>query len=104
MAWMSLLIAGLLEIAATTALKLSDGQKRTLPTVLFYLLIFGSFSMMSDAMTELPLGTVYAIWTGIGAAGTAIIGMVFFRESASLKRMALLTVAVLAIVGLRYIE
>jgi quaternary ammonium compound-resistance protein SugE len=101
MGWTALILAGLLEIGFTTCLKLSDGFKKTWPTVLFVLFAMGSFQLMSEALQTLPLGTVYAVWTGIGACGTALIGMRFFGEPATPLRLGLLGLVILLIIGLR---
>lgn len=103
MGWTVLVLAGLCEIGFTTCLKLSGGFKKTWPSVLFLVFTIASFSLMSQALKTLPLGTVYAVWTGIGAVGTALIGFVFFREEATPLRLGLLGVVVLAIIGLRVV-
>ena len=78
MAWIFLLVAGLFEIGFTTCLKLSDGFTKVVPSVCFVALAAVSFGLLTVAMKSIPLGTAYAVWTGIGAAGTAVIGFVFF--------------------------
>ncbi|AZI42477.1 multidrug efflux SMR transporter [Deinococcus psychrotolerans] len=103
MGWTVLVLAGLCEIGFTTCLKLSDGFKKIWPSVLFLVFTIASFSLMSQALKTLPLGTVYAVWTGIGAVGTAIIGFMFFKEEATPLRLGLLGTVVLAIIGLRVV-
>lgn len=103
MGWTALLLAGLFEVGFTTCLQLSDGFKKTWPSVLFVLCAIASFQLMSEALRTLPLGTVYAVWTGIGAVGTAIVGMLFFRERATPLRLALLGLVILLIIGLRVV-
>ncbi|MDO5536511.1 MAG: multidrug efflux SMR transporter, partial [Desulfovibrionaceae bacterium] len=76
MAWILLFLAGLLEIGWAVALKFSHGLSRPLPTVVTLVLVVASFLMLSQAMRDLPMGTSYAVWTGIGSAGTAIVGMI----------------------------
>ena len=78
MAWLYLLIAGLFEIGFTTVLKLADNFSRFWPTVIFLTLAVLSFSSLSLSLKSIPLGTAYAVWTGIGAFGTAIIGIFIF--------------------------
>jgi quaternary ammonium compound-resistance protein SugE len=102
--WLFLLGAGIAEIGFTTTMKLSEGFKRLVPTVLFFVFAPLSFWMLSQAIQTIPLGTAYAVWTGIGAVGTALIGIVAFGESARPARLALLAVLVAAIVGLRVIS
>lgn len=103
MGWTALILAGLFEIGFTTCLHLSDGFKKLWPSVLFVLFAAASFQFMSRALETLPLGTVYAVWTGIGAVGTALVGILFFREKATPLRLALLGTATLLIVGLRVV-
>ena len=103
MGWTVLLLAGLCEIGFTTCLKLSDGFKKRWPSLLFLAFAVASFGLMSQALKTLPLGTVYAVWTGIGAVGTALIGFLFFREEATPLRLGLLGLVLLAIIGLRVV-
>lgn len=103
MGWTALLLAGLCEIGFTTCLQLSDGFKKKWPSAFFLVFAIASFQLMSRALETLPLGTVYAVWTGIGAVGTALVGIFYFRESATPLRLGLLAVVVLLIIGLRVI-
>lgn len=103
MGWTALLLAGLCEIGFTTCLQLSDGFKKIWPSVFFVVFAIASFQLMSTALETLPLGTVYAVWTGIGAVGTALVGIAFFQESASPLRLGLLAVVVMLIIGLRVV-
>lgn len=103
MAWTYLLLAGLFELGFTTALKLSDQFTRLIPTLLVFMLGGISFWLLSKAMQDIPLGTAYAVWTGIGAAGTAVIGIVFFKDPLSLWRVFFITTLIASIVGLRYV-
>ena len=106
MAWIYLLIAGLLEIAWAIGLKYTEGFTRLWPTVITVVLMIGSFFALAQAVnpktSPIPIGTGYAIWTGIGAIGTAILGIVLFAESASPARLACLTLVIVGIVGLKY--
>ena len=99
--WLALFAAGLLEIAWAFGLKYSDGLTRFWPTLATALAILASFSLMALALRSLPFGTAYAIWTGIGAAGSIIVGMVVFSESADPIRIICLTLIVTGMVGLK---
>ncbi len=101
MAWLYLFVAGLFEIAWAIGLKYTDGWTRLMPS-LFTLATMGvSFLCLSLAMRELPIGTAYAIWTGIGAVGTAILGIVLFAEPATALRLGCLALIVAGIIGLK---
>lgn len=101
--WTLLLLSGLLEVVFTTLMKLSNGFKRPLPTAGFVVLAPASLWLLSQVLQSIPVGTAYAVWTGIGAVGTAVVGMVFFRDPVSWPRVMLLLVLVGAIVGLRFV-
>ena len=101
MAWLLLVLAGLLEVAWALALKQSAGLSRPLPAVLFVLTLGLSMTLLAAALRTLPVGTAYAVWTGIGAAGTAVVGMVLLGESRDLPRLLSLAVLIAGIVGLR---
>ena len=103
MAWLYLLVAGLLEIAWAVGLKLSQGFSRPLPTAFTIVTMIGSFVFLSLAMRSLPLGTAYAIWTGIGAIGTATLGIFLFDESAAAARLVCIVLIVAGIVGLKLV-
>lgn len=104
MGWMYLFAAGVFEIGFTTSLKLSDGFSRFMPTLGFLLLGGFSFWMLSKAMATIPLGTSYAVWTGIGAFGTAIVGIVFFKDPVSLWRVFFLLTLIGSIFGLKLVS
>lgn len=101
MAWMYLLVAGLFEVGFTTFLKLSANFTRFWPTVAFYALAILSFASLSMSLKSIPLGTAYAVWTGIGAFGTALIGIAFFGESTNFWRLFFLICLILSIIGLK---
>lgn len=103
MVWGILVVAGLLETGWAIGLKYTEGFTRLWPSVWTLLAMAGSFFLLSRAMKELPLGTAYAVWTGIGAVGTVILGMVFFKESASLPRLFCLGLIVAGIIGLKLV-
>lgn len=101
MAWMYLAVAGLLEIGWAIGLKHTDGFTRLLPTTLTVAAMAASVFLLGLALRDLPVGTGYAIWTGIGTVGTAIIGMLIFHEPATAVRLASIGLIVAGIVGLK---
>ena len=102
MAWLYLLVAGLLEISWAIGLKYTDGFRRPLATFVTIVLMIASFYMLSLAIRTLPIGTGYAVWTGIGAFGTAVLGMILFHEPASLLRISCLILIVAGTLGLKW--
>ncbi|MDN8614490.1 DMT family transporter [Variovorax ginsengisoli] len=88
MAWIYLVIAGILEVAWAYSMKLSEGFSRPWPTALTLVLMIASFGLLSISMRSLPLGTAYTIWTGIGAVGAFVVGILVLGEQASLMRIA----------------
>jgi quaternary ammonium compound-resistance protein SugE len=101
MAWMSLTLAGLFEIAWAVGLRYTVGFTRPVPSVLTVLAMVASLVLLAEALKSIPLGTAYAVWTGIGAVGTALLGIVMLGEPASPLRLACLACIVAGIVGLR---
>ncbi|HVX77857.1 MAG TPA: multidrug efflux SMR transporter [Bradyrhizobium sp.] len=99
--WLALVAAGLFEVAWALGLKYSDGLTRFWPTAATLAAILSSFGLMSLALRSLPFGTAYAVWTGIGAVGTILIGMLVFREPADPVRIVCLTLIVAGMVGLK---
>lgn len=87
MAWVCLIVAGILEVVWAYAMKQSNGFTRLVPTVVMIFTMIGSFGLLAVAMRALPLGTAYPIWTGIGAAGTFVVGIIFLDEAVSATRM-----------------
>jgi quaternary ammonium compound-resistance protein SugE len=104
MAWIYLLLAGSLEVAATTVFRYTDGLSRIVPTVSFFAIGIASFYFLNRSLTGIPLGTAYAVWTGIGAAGTAAIGIMAYGEAVTAVRVALLMGLVGCIVGLKFVS
>jgi quaternary ammonium compound-resistance protein SugE len=100
-AWLALVAAGLLEIAWAFGLKYSDGLTRPWPSAATLAAIALSFAMMAVALRSLPFGTAYAVWTGIGAVGSIVVGMLVYSESADPFRLLCLTLIVAGIVGLK---
>lgn len=101
MAWLFLFIAGLLEIFWATSMKQSHGFTLLVPSVVTLVLMFASFSLLGLAMKTLPLGTSYAIWTGIGATGAFLTGIVFFGEAVTSTRIIAVGLIVAGIVLMR---
>lgn len=101
MVWFCLLLAGVLEIVWAFYMKESAGFTRLRPTVITLVAMIASFSLLAWAMRSLPLGTAYAIWTGIGAVGAFIVGIVVLGESASVLRILSVVLLVCGIVGLK---
>ena len=101
MAWIYLFIAGLLEVAWAVGLKYTDGFTRLKPSALTILAMIASFALLGQSLKSIPVGTAYAVWTGIGAAGTAIIGMAFLGESREIMRILCIVLIVAGVIGLR---
>jgi quaternary ammonium compound-resistance protein SugE len=101
MAWILLVIAGLFEIAWAIGLKFTHGFSRLWPSVFTIAAMAASFFLLARALRTIPVGTAYAVWTGIGAAGTALIGMWLFAEPATIGRLVSLVLVVCGIVGLK---
>jgi quaternary ammonium compound-resistance protein SugE len=101
MHWILLLFAGLFEIGWAVGLRYSDGWTRLIPSILTLAAMAVSFALLSLALRGLPLGTAYAVWTGIGAVGTAIVGMLFLGETLSLLRIASILLIVIGLLGLK---
>lgn len=99
--WIALLLAGLFEIGWAVGLRYSDGWTRLVPSVLTIAAMAVSFWLLSFALRGLPLGTAYAMWTGIGAVGTAIVGMLLLGEPTSLLRLGSIALIVLGLLGLK---
>ncbi|MGH6619068.1 MAG: quaternary ammonium compound efflux SMR transporter SugE [Alphaproteobacteria bacterium] len=101
MAWAVLVVAGLCEIGWAVGLKYTEGFQRLWPTVWTVAAMIISILLLGLALRTLPLGTAYAIWTGIGTAGTAVLGIILFGESAEPLRLACICLIVAGIVGLK---
>ena len=101
MAWFFVVVAGLFEVAMALSLKESHGFSRPLPTTLFVTFAVISFSLLSISLRTLPVGTGYAIWTGIGAVGTVIIGIAFLGEPRDAARLISIALILAGVVGLR---
>ena len=101
MAWVILFIAGLLETVWALLLKQSDGFTRPLPTIGFIVSLLLSMLLLAQSLKTLPVGTAYAVWTGIGAATTAVVGMLWLGESRDVLKLVSLILLVAGIIGLR---
>ncbi len=100
-AWILLVLAGLLEIAWATGLKLSDGFTKLKPSVVTIALMLASFALLARTFRVIPMGTAYAVWTGIGAFGTGIVGIVRYGESTNPWRLLCLAAIISGTVGLK---
>jgi quaternary ammonium compound-resistance protein SugE len=100
--WILLLIAGLLEVVWAIGLKYTDGFSRLVPSVITIAAMIASVWLLALALKGIPVGTGYAVWTGIGAVGTAILGIVLFNEAATVARLACIGLIVAGIFGLKF--
>ena len=101
MAWGILVVAGILEMGWAVGLKYTEGFTRLWPTVFTVLSMILSIGLLGLAVRTLPIGTAYAVWTGIGTLGTAILGVVLFREPATAARLVSITLIVAGIIGVK---
>ncbi|WP_456271305.1 DMT family transporter [Bacillus sp. AK031] len=101
MAWIFLIAAGLFEVLLVTFMKLSDGYKKLIPTILAFISGGISFYLLSLALISIPISTGYSVWTGIGSAGAVIAGMLFFREKKDLKRIFFILCIIASVIGLK---
>lgn len=103
MAWVVLILAGLFEVGWAVALKYTHGFTRLWPTVAFGLSMAVSLYLLGVALRSLPLGTAYTVWTGVGAVGTVVLGIVLFGEQASAGRLVCIGLIIAGIVGLKLV-
>lgn len=103
MAWIYLFFAGLFEIGWAIGLKYTDGFSRPIPTVLTVVAMIISLALLGLALKTLPVGTAYAIWTGIGTVGTAMLGIILLGEPATAIRLACIALIVSGIIGLKLV-
>ena len=101
MAWILLFVAGILEVGWAIGLKYTEGFTRPLPTVLTIISLIASFALLGIAARTLPIGTAYGVWVGIGAVGAAVLGMILFKEPATLARLVFLGFMIVGIIGLK---
>ncbi len=102
MDWMVLVIAGLFEVAWATGLKYTEGFTRLWPSAWTVAAMAVSLLLLAQALKTLPIGTAYAVWTGIGAVGTALLGMLVFKEPATAARLACIALIVGGVAGLKF--
>lgn len=102
MGWIYLFIAGLCEIVWAIGLKQTNGFKNLWPSVITVAFMIISFQFLALALRTLPVGTAYAVWTGIGAAGVAILGVIYYGESADPGRIASLVLIITGVIGLKF--
>ena len=102
--WLYLAIAGLFEVGWAIGLKYTEGFTRLVPSVLTVGAMIVSLALLGLALKTLPVGTAYAVWTGVGAVGTAILGIVLFADPATLPRLACIGLIVVGIVGLKIVS
>ncbi len=100
-AWITLFLAGILETGWAIGLKYTDGFTKVWPSVATLTVMAGSIYLLSRSLSHLPLGTAYAVWTGIGAVGTAIAGIILFGESRSVARLLCIFLIISGIIGLK---
>jgi len=103
MPWVLLVIAGLLEIGFTTAMQFTKTATGWWPLVAFFVCVILSFYFLDRAAATIPLGTAYAVWTGIGAAGTVLVGILYFNEPATALRLVFLALLIGSIIGLKLV-
>ena len=101
MAWVYLVVAGILETGWAIGLKYTDGFRRPVPSILTILAIAGSMILLAMAARTIPIGTAYAIWVGIGAVGAVILGIILFDEPRDFARMLFVALLIVSLVGLK---
>lgn len=101
MPWVYLVAAGLFEVGFASTLKLTEGFTKLWPTLVFAVCIVLSFVLLNKAARDLPIGTAYAVWTGIGAAGTAIVGILVYKEPVTALRLFFIATLIGSIIGLK---
>jgi quaternary ammonium compound-resistance protein SugE len=104
MSWIYLTIAGIMEIVWAVGLKYSNGFTNLWPSVVTVVSIILSFLLFSKSLKTIPIGTGYAVFTGIGSSGTAAVGMIFLDESVSVMKIFFITLMIISIIGLKYVS
>jgi quaternary ammonium compound-resistance protein SugE len=104
MAWFWLFLAGLFEIGWAIGLKYTDGFSKLIPSLLTIAMMIVSFFLLSIAVKEIPIGTGYAVWTGIGAIGVAIAGIILFQESRDILRLICIGLIIIGVLGLKWVQ
>jgi quaternary ammonium compound-resistance protein SugE len=103
-AWIFLIIAGIFEVLFASTLKLTENFTRLYPTLIFITFAILSFYFLTKAIESIPIGTAYAIWTGIGVVGTVFIGIFFYNEPASFLRLFFISTLIISIIGLKLVS
>lgn len=103
-AWLYLIIAGVLEVGFASMIKQTENFTKLLPTIIFVVFAIGSFYALTKAIESIPIGTAYAIWTGIGVVGTILIGIFVYNEPAGMLRLFFLFTLVSSIIGLKLVS
>ena len=103
-AWFYLVLAGFLEIGFASMIKLTQNFTKPLPTLVFLIFAIASFYMLTKAIEQIPVGTAYAVWTGIGAAGTVLVGIFFYNDPASMLRLFFLFTLIASVIGLKLVS
>jgi len=103
-AWIYLILAGVLEVGFASMLKLTENFTKVIPTLIFLVFAIGSFYSLTKAVETIPMGTAYAIWTGIGAVGTVLVGIFFYNEPSSILRLVFISTLVMSIIGLKLVS
>ena len=101
MAWALVILAGLFETGFALSLKASNGFTRLVPSILFVAFAAASFTLLATSLRTLPIGSAYAVWTGIGAAGTAVAGILFLGESSEVLKLVSIVLVVAGVIGLQ---
>jgi quaternary ammonium compound-resistance protein SugE len=102
MAWIYLIIAGLFEVGFASTLKLTQGFTKLGPTLIFLACVAASFLLLARAARDVPIGTAYLVWTGIGAGGTALLGIFLYQEPATVMRLFFIVTLIGSIIGLKF--
>lgn len=104
MNWCLLFLAGILEVVWVIALKMSDNFSKLLPASVFVITIIGSFVLLNFAIRTLPIGLAYAVWTGMGAAGAVIAGIILFKEPCTFWHIFFLTMIIIGLIGIKFVS
>lgn len=104
MSWLFIVLAGFMEVGGVITLKLSEGLKKIKPTLAFIFFMLASLFLLSLSLRDIPVSIGYGIWTGIGAAGSVLLGMFIFKEPRDMKKLALVGGIIISIVGLKLVS
>ncbi len=104
MSWVYLFLAGILEVVWVVALKMSDGFTKLVPSAVMVVTIVSSFVLLNLAIRNLPMGVAYAVWTGMGAAGAVIMGIILFKEPCTFWHVFFLSLIVVGLVGIKFVS